>query len=64
MQGFDDLENDLTNMAAALEFGSGVDRALQAGAKPIEEQMLHNASTCLLYTSGADAQAIDAGKPV
>ena len=45
MQGFDDLENDLTNMAAALEFGPGVDRALQAGAKPIEEQMLHNAST-------------------
>ena len=30
MQGFDDLENDLTNMAAALELGPGVDRALQA----------------------------------
>ena len=44
-QGFGDLKNDLTNMAAEMEFGSGVNRALQAGAKPIEEQMLHNAST-------------------
>ena len=45
LQGFGDLQNDLTNMAAEMEFGSGVNRALQAGAKPIEEQMLHNAST-------------------
>ena len=52
-QGFDDLENDLTNMAAALEFGSGVDRALLAGAKPIEEQMLHNASTDPKIITGA-----------
>ena len=51
--GLDDLENDLTNMAAALEFGSGVDRALQAGAKPIEEQMLHNASTDPKIITGA-----------
>ena len=51
-QGFGDLENDLTNMAAALEFGSGVDRALLAGAKPIEEQMLHNASTDPKIISG------------
>ncbi len=45
LQGFDDLTNDLQNMAAKIEFGSGVDRALKEGAKPIEEQMLHNAST-------------------
>ena len=44
-QGFGDLKNDLTNMAAEIDFGPGVNRALQAGAKPIEEQMLHNAST-------------------
>ena len=45
LQGFSDLQNDLTNMAAEMEFGSGVNRALQAGAKPIEEQMLRNASS-------------------
>ena len=44
-QGFSDLQNDLTNMAAEMEFGSGVNRALLAGAKPIEEQMLRNASS-------------------
>ena len=44
-QGFGDLQNDLTNTAAEMEFGSGVNRALQAGAKPIEEQMLRNASS-------------------
>ena len=44
LRGFDDLQNDLINMAAALEQGPGVSRALQAGALPIEEQMLHNAS--------------------
>lgn len=45
LQGFDDLQNDLQNMAAKIEFGSGVDKALKAGAVPIEQQMLHNAST-------------------
>ena len=44
MQGVNDLRDDLTNMAANLEFGSGVDRALEAGAVPIEQQMLANAS--------------------
>ena len=41
LQGFDNLKDDLTNMASNLEFGAGVNRALQEGAKPIEEQMLH-----------------------
>jgi len=45
LRGFDDLQDDLINMAAALDQGPGVMRALQAGAVPIEEQMLHNAST-------------------
>ncbi len=45
LRGFTDLQDDLINMAAALEQGPGVTRALQAGAAPIEEQMLHNAST-------------------
>ena len=45
LQGFDDLQNDMQNMAAELEFGSGVDKALKAGAVPIEQQMLQNAST-------------------
>ena len=40
LQGFGDLQNDLTNMAAEMEFGSGVNRALQAGAKPISEERL------------------------
>ena len=61
-QGFGDLENDLTNMAAALEFGSGVDRALQAGAKPIEEQMLHNASTDPKIITGVLNRSIQTGK--
>ena len=45
LRGFDDLKDDLINMAAALDQGPGVNRALQAGAVPIEDQMLHNAST-------------------
>ena len=44
-QGFDDLTNDLTAMAAALDDGPAVNRALEAGAAPIERQMRHNAST-------------------
>ena len=46
LQGFDDLKNDLLNMARELdEDGAAITRALEAGAKPIEEQMLANAST-------------------
>ena len=52
LRGFDDLQDDLINMAAALEQGPGVNRALQAGAVPIEEQMLHNASTAPKIISG------------
>lgn len=52
LRGFDDLKDDLISMAAALELGSGVNRALEAGAKPIESQMLHNASTDPKIISG------------
>ena len=45
LRGFDDLINDMTNMASALENGPGVKRALEAGAVPIEEQMKRNASS-------------------
>ncbi len=45
LRGFDDLENDLLNMANALDNGPAVNRALQAGAAPIEQQMLINASS-------------------
>jgi HK97 gp10 family phage protein len=45
LRGFDDLQDDMLNMAAALDNGPAVNRALKAGAVPIEEQMLHNAST-------------------
>lgn len=52
LQGFDDLIHDLTNMAAALDNGPAVNAALKAGAQPIEEQMLHNASTDPAIISG------------
>ena len=44
LRGFDDLKDDMLAMASALDNGS-VNKALKAGAVPIEEQMLHNAST-------------------
>ena len=53
LQGFDNLKDDLTNMASNLEFGAGVNRALQEGAKPIEDQMLHNAASNPQIITGA-----------
>ena len=32
LRGFDDLQNDMVNMAYALDQGPGVNRALKAGA--------------------------------
>jgi len=52
-QGFAELQNDLAFMAMSLENGSGVDRALQAGAAPIEQQMLANASSDPKIITGA-----------
>ena len=53
LQGFAELQNDLTAMAMSLENGSGVDRALQAGAVPIEQQMPANASSDPKIITGA-----------
>ena len=64
LQGFDNLCDDLTNMASNLEFGQGVNRALQEGAKPIEEQMLHNASTDPKRRTGTLLRSIKIGRVV
>ena len=64
LQGFDNLKDDLTNMASNLEFGAGVNRALQEGAKPIEEQMLHNASTDPKRRTGTLLRSIKIGRVV
>ena len=62
LRGFDDLENDLINMANAIENGSGVNRALQAGAIPIEAQMKENARTDPKIITGALYNSIHTGK--
>ena len=53
VSGLDELRNDLHSMAAAVDFGTGVDRALEEGAKPIEQQMLANASSDPKIITGA-----------
>ena len=63
LEGFDELQNDLVAMAAALSYGSGVDRALQAGAAPIERQMRANASSDPKIITGALHGSIHAYKP-
>lgn len=62
MQGADDLRDDLTNMAANLEFGAGVNHALEAGAAPIEQQMLANAASDPKIITGALHDSIHTGK--
>ena len=62
MQGADDLRDDLTNMAANLEFGAGINRALEAGAAPIEQQMLANAASDPKIITGALHDSIHTGK--
>ena len=53
LTGFSELIGDLAGMAADLDNDPGVDRALQAGAVPIEEQMLANASSDSKIITGA-----------
>ena len=53
LTGFSELITDLAAMAADLDNGPGVDRALQAGAVPIEQQMLSNASSDPKIITGA-----------
>ena len=62
LRGFDDLQNDMVNMAYALDQGPGVSRALKAGAVPIEEQMLRNASTDPKIITDALHSSIHTGK--
>ncbi len=53
IRGLDDLSNDLSAMAAALsEDGPVINKALKAGAVPIEEQMKMNASSDPKIISG------------
>lgn len=61
--GIPELVTDLTTMAAKLENGPGVDRALQAGAAPIERQMRANASRDPKIITGALHGSIHAYKP-
>ncbi len=51
--GFDELRNDLVQMAQRLDNGPGVGRALKAGAEPIEQQMKANASSDPAIITGA-----------
>lgn len=53
LSGFDELQGDLQALAAALDNGPSVDRALKAGAEPIEQQMLANASSDPQIITGA-----------
>ena len=62
LQGFDDLRSDLVNMAETMENGSGVNRALEAGAVPIESQMKQNASTDPKIITGKLFNSIHTGK--
>ena len=51
--GFDEMRNDLVQMAQRLDNGPGVGRALKAGAVPIEQQMKANASSDPAIITGA-----------
>ena len=62
LRGFDDLENDLVNMANALDHGPVVDQALQAGAAPIEAQIKANASSDPKIITGDLYNSIHTGK--
>ena len=62
LRGFSDLENDLVNMANAIENGTGVNRALEAGAVPIQAQMMQNAMTDPRIITGALFSSIHTGK--
>lgn len=55
-------ENGYPEPTDALDQGPGVNRALKAGAVPIEEQMLHNASTDPKIITDALHSSIHTGK--
>ena len=60
--GFDELINDMHMLAERLGGGPGINRALEAGAVPIEEQMLHNVSNMLNVITGDLRNSIKIGK--
>lgn len=62
LRGFSDLQNDLLNMAQELDNGPSVNKALQAGAKPIEEQMLINTTVDPQIDTGALHNSIHTDK--
>ena len=65
LQGFDNLRDDLTNMASNLEFGAGAPvakRILEAAAMPIYEQMKANASSDPQIITGVLNRSIQTGK--
>ena len=53
LTGFSELIADLAGMAADLDNGPGVNRALKAGAVPVEQQMKANASSDPKIITGA-----------
>ena len=53
LSGFSELISDLAGMAADLDNGPGVNRALKAGAVPVEQQMKANASSDPKIITGA-----------
>lgn len=61
LSGFTDLQADLLRLAEAATNGAGVDRALRAGAVPIEAQMKANASSDPKIISGKLHGAISTG---
>lgn len=63
VHGASELATDLTAIARKLEDGPGVDRALQAGAAPIERQMKANASHDPKVITGALRGSIHTYKP-
>lgn len=61
VQGFEELRNDLLSMAVVLDYGSGVDRALEKAAVPVAEQMKRNTATDPKIVSGDLHSAISVG---
>ena len=60
-QGFQELQSDLIRIATSVSTGAAVNRALRAGAVPIEEDMRRRASSDPAIISGALHEAIGTG---
>jgi len=62
-EGFNELIAELSALASKMDNGPGIDRALEAGAAPIEQQMLENASKDPKIITGDLHSSIHAYKP-